>query len=102
MSKRKERNMSGTFIAVIEGEVLGPYTGREKAIKEAKDKMASFSKTFTGDGYETTLTEADAEIYHRVAIVKSKNTKEETSETEQDIPSNPEESGQGDTERTAL
>lgn len=60
MAKRKERNSSGTFIASYEGQILGPFVGREKAIAEVKKIMPD-------------PTEKVADIYHRVCQVKVKN-----------------------------
>jgi hypothetical protein len=60
MAKRKERNMSGTFIASYEGQTLGPFTGRQAAIEAIKKIMPD-------------PTEKTADIYHRVCQVKVKN-----------------------------
>jgi len=88
MAKRKERNVSGQFLAVYEGQTIGPFVGREKAITEVKKIMPD-------------PTEHSADIYHRVCQVKVKNL-EVTDEAQQDVPSSSPELGETDGERTAL
>jgi len=62
MTSRKERNVSGKFIAVVDGDVVGPFTGREPAIKAAKALMS-----------QEQYKDMDADIYHRVCEVKARN-----------------------------
>jgi hypothetical protein len=97
MAKRRERNTSGTFLAMYEGAIVGPFTGREKAISEIKKIMPE-------------PTDKVADIYHRVCQVKVKNSessdeKEQTSidsTGDEDVPFDVSEHSEGIPERTAL
>jgi len=89
MSKRKERNVSGHFIAVYDGQTIGPFVGRENAIKEVKKIMPD-------------PTEHAADIYHRVCQVKVKNLEITDGETQSDVSSSATEPILETEERTAL